>query len=119
MSIKLLDQRAGGPGTIPHHEHCASGLSSWSPCPSCRAVAKSTAARTRSDMSYLYSGGDRTLRLEARIHHESIERSVMHFKAAHADLLYKSTGRLPFLVELRYEAFLPGTPRNCWTAPRP
>lgn len=75
--------------------------------PIVQGCGEGTAARTRSDMSYLYSGGDRTLRLVARVHHESNERSVIYFKLHTADLLYKSTGGEGFhsLVELRYEAF--------------
>lgn len=75
--------------------------------PLVQGCGEGTAARTRSDMSYLYAGGDRTLRLQARVHHESAERSVIYFKVHTADLLYKSTGGEDFqaMVQLRYEAF--------------
>lgn len=72
------------------------------------ACGSSTASTKRDNIAYLYGKGGGGIRLNARVHHETNERSILYYKIPTTDILYKSTGAgTPFraVVQLSYEVF--------------
>lgn len=72
------------------------------------ACGSNTASTKRDNIAYLYGKGSGGIRLNARVHHETAERSILYYKIPTTDVLYKSTGAgTPFraLVQLSYEVY--------------
>ncbi len=62
----------------------------------------SAPAVQRDNLAYLYGKGPNNLRVQARVYHESAERSLIHYKLNTADLLYKGDGGGgPFKAQVR------------------
>jgi GWxTD domain-containing protein len=73
--------------------------------------ASSTASAPKENLAYLYGRDAAVLRVEARIHHASPDRSVIYFKLHTRDLLYKGEGGggpYTAAVNVTYEAFAAG-----------
>lgn len=72
------------------------------------SCGSNTASIKRDNIAYLYGNGWGAIRLNARAHHESPERSILYYKIPTTDLLYKSAGEgSPFqaLVQVSYEVY--------------
>lgn len=56
----------------------------------------------RDNLAYLYGKGPSTMRIQARVYHESPEHSLIHYKLYTSDLLYKADGAGgPFKAQVR------------------
>ncbi len=74
-----------------------------------------TASTKRDNIAYLYGKGGGGIRLNARVHHETADRSILYYKIPTTDILYKSTGAgTPFraAVQLSYEVYADWSARS-------
>ncbi len=72
------------------------------------SCGSNTASIKRDNIAYLYGKGGGSISLNARVHHETPERSILYYKIPTTDLLYKSAGEgSPFQasVQVSYEVY--------------